>query len=90
MSWVEHKLGDVPESLRERIVEAVAGGRAEGRKGGRTADQLRRIGEELMHEAKSDPSTHDTAMKLLAADALITFACEAVAEQQPEKLAELW
>jgi len=70
-------------------MDAVAGGRAVGRSGGQFVHELRLIGEALMTEAKLAPATHDTAIKLLAADALITYACEAVAEQQPEKLAEL-
>ncbi len=42
-----------------------------------------------MEEAKSGPAGHDTAMTLLAADALITYACEVVAEQEPERLGEV-
>ena len=52
-------------------------------------DTLKAIAERLLEEAKSGPPTHDTALTLLAADALITFACEAVAETNPEGLAEL-
>jgi len=51
--------------------------------------QLKDLAESLMEEAKSGPPTHDTAMTLLAADALITYACEVVAEQEPEKLGEV-
>jgi hypothetical protein len=89
MSWLEPRLTEVPESLRTRILDAIAGGRADGRTGGQTAEALRTAGEELMLEAKTAPPTYDTAMMLLAADALITFACEAVAEEEPQKLAEL-
>ena len=45
--------------------------------------------DQLMREAESAPPTRDTAMTLLAADALITYACQAVAELEPKKLAEL-
>ncbi len=41
----------------------------------------------LVEDAKSGPPNHDTAMTLLAADALITYSCEIVAEEQPERLA---
>ncbi len=35
------------------------------------------------------PASHDTALTLLAADALMTFACEAMAEAAPERLEDL-
>ena len=35
------------------------------------------------------PSERDTALTLLAADALLTYACEAAAESSPEALARL-
>lgn len=82
-------MADVPDTLRARILEAVAVGRSDSRTNGQVAETLRELGEGLMLEAKSAPPTHDTAMTLLAADALITFACEAVAEAEPERLAEL-
>jgi len=87
--WLEPRLTDVPESLRTRILDAVKGGQADRRTGGQVAEQLRRVGEELMLEAKFAPPTRDSAMTLLAADALITFACEAVAETEPERLGDL-
>ena len=43
----------------------------------------------MMIVARTGPPNHDTAMTLLAADALITCAGEAVAEQEPENLVEL-
>jgi len=87
--WLAPKLSDVPDSLRRRILDAVSGGQRGSPTGGQFAEQLRRVGEELMVEAKSAPPARDTAMTLLAADALITFACEAVAETDPAMLAEL-
>lgn len=53
------------------------------------SDQLASLAEALMQEAKSAPPTHETAMTLLTADALITFACEAVADLDPERLADI-
>ena len=47
------------------------------------------MGEELLAEVKGGPATHDTALTLLAADALITLACEWVAETDPRALADL-
>ena len=80
---------DVPESLRAKIMDAVMGGRADGRMGGTVAEQLQRAGEGLMLEAKFGTPNRDSAMTLLAADALITFAQEALAELEPERLAEM-
>ena len=103
--WLEPRLVDVPESLANRIREAIASGRWE--EGGdrfakqegdspkrpppssRLPDALRSIAGELLCDAWSLPSTHDKAMVLLTADALITYACEAVAGADPVSLGEL-
>jgi hypothetical protein len=69
-------------------VDAVKGGRAGGREGGNVYEQLHSAGEELMLEAKSAAPNRDSAMTLLAADALITFAQEAMAELESETRAE--
>lgn len=50
---------------------------------------LRDLAERLLPDAKSGPPTRDTALTLLAADALITLACEAAAEEAPERLGEM-
>jgi len=50
---------------------------------------LQSLAETLVHEAETGSPNHDTAMTLLAADALITYACEVVAAAEPEKLREL-
>ncbi len=50
---------------------------------------LLQIAESLLSAAQSAPPTRDTAMTLLAADALITYACEAQAEADPKGIAEL-
>ena len=52
-------------------------------------DQLKDAGDRLLAEALSSSPTHDKALTLLAADALMTFACEAMAEGAPERLGEL-
>ena len=93
-SWLEPRLEDAPATLRDRIIRAVADRTADGRTGGRADgsslyDQFAAVAEELMREAKSAPATRDTAMTLHAADALITFACEAAAETEPSQLSEL-
>ena len=94
MGWLEPRLTDVPVSLRVVILDVVRSGSASrGQTGGRADGRalfvvLNGAAEELMLEAKSGPPTHDIAMRLLAADALITFAQEALAELEPERLAE--
>jgi uncharacterized membrane protein len=90
----------VPESLRERILAAVREGE-DGRRGAAGAevgppvsrrslpDALREAGDRLLAVARAGPASRDTALTLLAADALMTFACEAMAEQQPGALGTL-
>lgn len=82
--WLEPRLADTPKALRQRILEAVSG----GEKGFTLQDELRRAGERLLSQAIAAPPSRDTAVTLLAADALMTFACEAIAESHPEDLAD--
>lgn len=77
----------MPESLRVRLEQAV---RIHGPRVANLPipDALKEIAESLITEAKSAPiGSRETAMMLLAADAMITFACEAVAELEPGRLA---
>jgi hypothetical protein len=88
----------VPASLRERILAAVSGERY-AVSGGSAGDdplsaqrpaltnRLRQAGDALLAAARSGPPTRETALTLLAADALMTFACEALAEVDPDGLA---
>ncbi len=46
------------------------------------------LAEHLLAEALAGPPTRDQALSLLAADALMTFACEAMAERDPGALAD--
>ncbi len=99
--WLEARLRGAPESLRERILRAVHGeggtGKGEGAGDGVTLppslfplpQKLRSVAESLLAEARAMPASHDTALTLLAADALMTFACEAMAEAAPERLEDL-
>ena len=43
----------------------------------------------LLEQAKLGGSGRETALTLLAADALVTFACELAAETAPEQLGDL-
>ncbi len=91
-SWLSPRLAQVPESLRARILEAIVGDgwhETDAASGATIPDALRSFAEMLLEEARAGPPTHDTAITLLAADALITYACEAAAELGPEMLAGL-
>ncbi len=86
--WLENRLEDAPASLRARVLEAMASNPVPPSPLP-LLQRLEALAETLMEEGRSGPPTHDTAMTLLAADALITYACEVVAEQEPEKLGEV-
>lgn len=98
---MEARLDGVPASLKERILSAVRedadAPRAphDGQRGGGDGpaahgtlpDQLKAAGDRLLGEARAGSGSRDTALTLLAADALMTLACEAMAEREPERLA---
>ncbi len=71
--WLEERLDGAPETLRERVLAAAGGEDA-------PAGTLTRAAEELLALAKEGPPTRETAMTLLAADALITLAQERALE----------
>jgi hypothetical protein len=95
--WLEPRLVEVPESLRRRIIAAVretGNGKREAGAADATLpvsplvpETLKRAGENLLARARSGPASRETALTLLAADALMTFACEAMAELDPGGLA---
>jgi hypothetical protein len=80
---VARRLAAAPESLRRRLEAALAAGAGGA---GDLAARLRVVAERLLVEAKSGPATRETAMTLLAADALITLSCEWTAEFAPERM----
>lgn len=88
--WLGQRLAAAPASLRARIEAALAESAHPSPPTARDfGTRLRTHAEALMREAQDGPPTHDTALTLLAADALITLACEWVADTEPEKLGEL-
>ena len=52
-------------------------------------DSFGRAGLEVLREVIAAPSGRERAMDLLTADALLTYACEAAAEEGPRALAEV-
>lgn len=84
--WLEGRLAGVPRSLRARIEQACRTGATQGTD---LAVRLRAAAERLLAEAAGGPPTRETALTLLAADALVTLACEWVADTDPEGLEAL-
>lgn len=79
----------MPDTLRARVEEAV---RVHATEVAARAvpDALKHVAESLLAEAQAAPQeSRETAMTILAADAFVTWACEAVAEENPAKLAGL-
>lgn len=70
--------------MRIRIEEAVRGAPTDRSIGA----VLKGVAESLIARAKSAPQDRETALTILAADALVTLACEALAESDPAALRE--
>ncbi len=92
-SWLRPRLQQAPESLRSRILEAVGNTTPNSTLPDKDeeglASLLQHIAEGLLEIAKAGAPTRETAVTLLAADALITFSCEAEAEVGVHKLEDL-
>ena len=74
--WVESRLGDAPEELRRAVVDAVNGQRSMVNGAPPDPQDLMAAAERVL--AAIDPARTDrqAAFQLLAADALVTMACE--------------
>jgi hypothetical protein len=79
MRWLAPRLADVPSTLRQRIEDAVNAVPGDGA----AADVLRSAAEALLARARNGSPGRETALTLLTADALITYACEAAADAAP-------
>ena len=79
------RLALAPPGLRKVIRDAVA---AAEHHDDEAVAVLQRAGQALLAEAIAAGERGD-ALKLLAADALITYACERVAASEPQRLAGL-
>ena len=86
--WVARRLAPAPASLRRRIEAALAEGAGAAEVAEELPGRLRAVAQRLLAEAKSGPATRETAMTLLAADALITLSCEWTAEFAPERMGD--
>lgn len=85
LEWVAAHDDGVPRALAVRMLSAVAGERASG--GAAVADELAGGAERLMRSALgASPMTRAQALDVLGADALLTYAFEAAADE-PQQLA---
>lgn len=82
--WLTRQLAAAPPSLAERLRAAVEGS-VEGGSGALAEAALER----LRAAALSPDRDRETAYQLLAADALLTYACQAAAEEGPAALRAL-
>jgi hypothetical protein len=76
-SWLSHRLHDVPDSLRARMRSAIS---RESHEVETVSGALLNAAMSCMDEALALGNARVAAGQLLAADALLTAACEAAAE----------
>lgn len=82
-AWLSPRITDAPEALRERMLAAVA----EAGSAGEIHDRLGHAAALCLERAMAEQARRESAMDLLAADALLTHACEAAAEGGSDVLA---
>ena len=83
-SWLEARTSQAPVRLRERVLEHALTPPGTGS----YAEHLGLTAQELLSKVEEHPGDRSVALDLLAADALITLALLARAEDAPERLAE--
>jgi hypothetical protein len=84
-SWLEARTSEAPFPLRARVLEhalAAPASRASH------AEHLALTAQGLLTKVEDHPGDRSVALDLLAADALITLALLARAEEAPDRLAE--
>ena len=81
-AWLEQHTARAPEALRRRVT-----GYAVAAAGPGIADSLAEAGRTALRHAVEGGDDRSAALDLLAADALVTLALLARAEQHPEGLA---
>jgi hypothetical protein len=72
--WLDDRRPAAPAALRQAMVDAVRQGDPGA---GSMAERLAAAGLDALARVATQPSTRDRAVELLAADALLTYACEA-------------
>lgn len=89
--WVAERLADAPARLRDAALaawDAVEARDADARGLGEAATRCARAALHLLADAERIGRERASAIELLAADALLTLACERIAEVEPARLAE--
>ena len=81
--WLDRHTSQAPAALRARVVEFAAGA-----SGGNRAATLANAGRAALERVLSHSGDRSAALDLLAADALITLALQAQAQDAPEQLEE--
>jgi hypothetical protein len=82
-TWLSERIADAPDPLRERMLEALA----EVNGADTIHDQLAQASAICLRNAMAEQALRVCAIGLLAADALMTHACEAAAEAGGDELA---
>ena len=83
-TWLSERFKAVPDALRERLQRVLT----HNDDSGHPADVFGRLARITIGEFRGDAS-RDDALTLLAADAFATYACEAAADLDPRRLADL-
>jgi hypothetical protein len=81
--WLDRHTSQAPAALRARVREYALAATGEGR-----ASTLASAGQAALDRVLSHPGDRSAALDLLAADALITLALQAQAQDAPEGLEE--
>jgi hypothetical protein len=81
--WLDRHTSQAPAALRARVTEY-----AFAASGGTRADTLAAAGHSALNRVLSHSGDRSAALDLLAADALITLALQAQAQEEPERLEE--
>ncbi len=81
--WLDRHTSRAPAILRARVREYALGAAGETRAGA-----LATAGRSALERVLSHPGDRSAALDLLAADALITLALQAQAQDAPERLEE--
>lgn len=81
--WLRDRADDVPEPILDAMLGLVA---ATGEEGDAVADRLAEAGLAGLQKVVAGPGSRSSANQLLSADALLTYAIEAAAEQGMEPL----
>lgn len=83
-AWLQAKIAESPPPLQERLREAVAGIDPAADLPGALLAAAR----DLLEDVRDRLESRDAALDLLAADGLLTLACELTAASDPETLEE--